>query len=56
VKLSRYFLTFGVVVLIGLGLVGGGVFLLVQRETGTRAQAKVIHCTKTIGRHGGGVD
>jgi hypothetical protein len=51
--LSRYFVIFGVVVLIGLGLVGGGIFLLVQRETGTHARATVINCTSTASRYGG---
>ena len=34
-----------VVVLVGLGLVGGGVFLIVQRETGERVKATVTSCT-----------
>lgn len=51
-KLSRYYLVFGVVILIGLGMAAAGVFLLVQRETGTRAEATVINCTPT-GYHGG---
>src|SRR5690242_12734039 len=53
VSLRRYVLTFGVVVLIGLGLVGGGVFLLLQRETGTRTHATVMRC-EPHDRYGGG--
>lgn len=52
-KLSRYFLVFGAVILIGLGMTGGGIFLLVQRETGTRVQATVTSCTP-FDRYGGG--
>jgi hypothetical protein len=53
VRLSRYFLTFGVVVLIGLALLAGGVFLLVQRESGARVRAMVLSCTSSASRYGG---
>jgi hypothetical protein len=33
----------------GLALVGGGAFLLVQRATGTKAEATVSQCTTTGG-------
>jgi hypothetical protein len=47
-------ITFGVVGLIGLGLLGGGIFLIVQRETGTRAKATVTECEPTsASRYGG---
>jgi hypothetical protein len=47
-------ITFVVVALVGLGLTGGGVFLLVQRETGTRAKATVTECLPTSdGKYGG---
>ena len=36
---------FAVVTLIGLAAVGGGVFLIVQRETGERVKATVTSCT-----------
>lgn len=52
VKPVTLWLAFGVMALIGLGMVGGGVFLLVQRDTGTRAQATVISCGPTS-RYGG---
>ena len=41
--------TFVLVVLLALtaGVLGGGIFLLVQRETGTRAQAHVTSCTSS---------
>lgn len=53
VSLRRYVLTFGVLVLVGLGMIGGGVFLLVQRATGDRGQATVTRC-ETHARYGGG--
>ena len=43
-QVTTLWLAFGVVALIGLGMLGGGVFLIVQRETGTRAQATVVGC------------
>ena len=36
---------FAAVTLIGLATVGGGVFLIVQRETGERVKATVTSCT-----------
>jgi hypothetical protein len=38
-----------VVLVVGLACIGGGVFLIVERETGTRAKATVTHCVESGG-------
>lgn len=40
------------IALIGVALVGGGVFLIVQRDTGNRAKARVTDCVDTGGKYG----
>jgi hypothetical protein len=47
----RLRLVFAVIALIGLALVGGGVYSLVKRETGTRARATVGDCVGNPGRY-----
>lgn len=54
VSMRRYLLTFGVLVVVGLGMVGGGIFLLVQRATGARVQATVTRCEPHHPYGGGG--
>ena len=39
----------GIAVLVELAVLGGGMFLLVQRETGTRARATVTGCVESGG-------
>jgi hypothetical protein len=38
-----------VVLVVALACLGGGVFLIVERETGTRAKAKVTECVESGG-------